>query len=182
MLLFFTSSRSSPPFLFSIGCLNILLGLLFREGVNTKRSLRAKRGGKGIIGNNVDTRPQFVNASPQFVKNVFSGNGTEDAKEIDFATWKSTDTAMLLSPLAVVPRRPLARFPFAPRPLPLARAQRLLAQQLLRLLALLELLAREQLKLRVARETIQIPDTPRPETPPPIHASSRRYSSTARLP
>ncbi|KAJ7171956.1 hypothetical protein C8R46DRAFT_894377, partial [Mycena filopes] len=86
----------SAFFLFSIGCLNILLGLVFREAAKTKRSLRAKRNGgndKGIIGNNVDARPQFVNASPQFVKNIFNGNGTEDAKEIDFATWKSTDKA-----------------------------------------------------------------------------------------
>jgi hypothetical protein len=75
----------SAFFLFSIGCLNMLLGLIFREGAKSKRSLRAKRDNKGIIAEG----PQFVNASPQFVSNVFP----EKADNVSFASWKSTDKA-----------------------------------------------------------------------------------------
>ncbi|KAK7038183.1 hypothetical protein R3P38DRAFT_2904867 [Favolaschia claudopus] len=49
----------SAFFLFSIGCLNILLGLIFRESAKSKRSLRAKKPNSGAGG-----LPQFVNVTP----------------------------------------------------------------------------------------------------------------------
>ncbi|KAJ6622887.1 hypothetical protein B0H10DRAFT_1944214 [Mycena sp. CBHHK59/15] len=82
----------SAFFLFSIGCLNMLLGLIFREGAKTKRSIRAKRNAnKGIIAN--DIRPPFVHASPQAVANVFTGATEKSVDDYSFASWKSTDKA-----------------------------------------------------------------------------------------
>ncbi|KAJ7836392.1 hypothetical protein B0H14DRAFT_3109894 [Mycena olivaceomarginata] len=49
----------SAFFIFSIGCLNVLLGLIFREDAKTKRSFGGKpAASKGVIA-------PFVNASPQ---------------------------------------------------------------------------------------------------------------------
>ncbi|KAF8205585.1 hypothetical protein K438DRAFT_1517041, partial [Mycena galopus ATCC 62051] len=76
----------SAFFLFSIGCLNMFLGLVFREGAKSKRSLRGKRdASQGIIA----AGPQFVPAAPQFVNNVFP----EKTDNVSFASWKSTDKA-----------------------------------------------------------------------------------------
>ncbi|KAJ7029345.1 hypothetical protein C8F04DRAFT_1211960 [Mycena alexandri] len=167
----------SAFFLFSIGCLNILLGLIFREGAKTKRSLRAKRDGGagksmgGIIGNNA---PQFANASPQFVKNIFNGNGAEDAKEIDFATWKSTDKASYgfgrqgekaAGLKGFLIQRPEESLPRYASPTPTSSDSSRSSTY-----------SHESSSSFASpmsyRETIQIPDTPRPETPQPFHASS----------
>ncbi|KAF7337893.1 hypothetical protein MVEN_02012400 [Mycena venus] len=86
----------SAFFLFSIGCLNMLLGLIFREGAKSKRSLRGKRdANKGPI---IAAGPQFVNAnanaaSPQFVNNVFPDPEKAGTDNVSFASWKSTDKA-----------------------------------------------------------------------------------------
>ncbi|KAF7363968.1 hypothetical protein MSAN_01055300 [Mycena sanguinolenta] len=73
----------SAFFLFSIGCLNMLIGLIFRESAKTKRSLRGKRdASKGIIGAGAVAAPQFVN-------NVFP----EKTDHVSFSSWKSTDKA-----------------------------------------------------------------------------------------
>ncbi|KAJ6501976.1 hypothetical protein C8R45DRAFT_1209629 [Mycena sanguinolenta] len=73
----------SAFFLFSVGCLNIFIGLIFRESAKTKRSLRGKRDAtKGIIGAGAVSAPQFVN-------NVFP----EKNDDVSFASWKSTDKA-----------------------------------------------------------------------------------------
>ncbi|KAJ7772983.1 hypothetical protein DFH07DRAFT_733565, partial [Mycena maculata] len=82
----------SAFFLFSIGCLNMLLGLIWRESAKTKRSLRASKGAgapKGIIA--ADIRPQFVN-EPYFV-GARDVAGPENVDEASFATWRSTDKA-----------------------------------------------------------------------------------------
>ncbi|KAJ7824700.1 hypothetical protein B0H13DRAFT_1919024 [Mycena leptocephala] len=66
----------SAFFLFSIGCLNMLLGLIFREGAKSKRSLRAKRDNKGIIAEG----PQFVNASRNSTDKANYGFGRQGEK------------------------------------------------------------------------------------------------------
>ncbi|KAJ7286426.1 hypothetical protein C8J57DRAFT_663725 [Mycena rebaudengoi] len=82
-------------FLFSIGCLNMFLGLIFREGAKAKRSTRAKRaaGKGGIIANPSDIGPPFVRASPHAVSNIYTGASEKSVSEEFFATWKSTDKA-----------------------------------------------------------------------------------------
>ncbi|KAJ7073931.1 hypothetical protein C8F01DRAFT_1010101 [Mycena amicta] len=90
----------SAFFLFSIGCLNMFLGLVFRDGAKAKRSLRGKREAKkaGIITGQI--RPHVLDVTPQFSIPAFPGAGMGDAspmeKPIDassFHSWKSTDKA-----------------------------------------------------------------------------------------
>ncbi|KAF7295620.1 hypothetical protein MIND_01102100 [Mycena indigotica] len=90
-------------FLFSIGCLNMFLGLIFREGAKAKRSLRGKREAEknakaGIITGQI--RPHVLDVTPQFTIPAFPGAGMGDAspmeKPIDaesFHSWRSTDKA-----------------------------------------------------------------------------------------
>ncbi|KAJ7766685.1 hypothetical protein B0H16DRAFT_370204 [Mycena metata] len=207
----------SAFFLFSIGCLNMLLGLIFRESAKVKRSLRAKRDGGagkglgGIIGNPADARPQFANASPQFVNNIFNGNGAEDAKEVDFATWKSTDKAsygfgrqgekaaglkgfLIQRPEESLPRYasptptyaapPASRAPSThrshrshrdrrPSPSPArSGSSRSSSSDSSRSSTYSHESSSSFASPMSYRETIQIPDEPRPETPQPFHASS----------
>ncbi|KAG7448326.1 uncharacterized protein BT62DRAFT_1004130 [Guyanagaster necrorhizus] len=79
--------------LFSIGCLNMLLGLIFRESAKEKRSISAWRSGaKGILPTSRDNHPVFVNASPSFVGNTFAGD--EKAQPASaFGSFRSTDKA-----------------------------------------------------------------------------------------
>ncbi|KAJ7137863.1 hypothetical protein C8R44DRAFT_338415 [Mycena epipterygia] len=179
----------SAFFLFSIGCLNMLLGLIFREGAKTKRSIRAKRAApKGIIAS--DIRPQFENASPQFVNNVFSG---EKSDHISFASWKSTDKAsygfgrqgekaaglrgfMLQRPEESLPRyaSPTPTFVAPPReqrePSPTRSAS---SRSSSRSSSASRSSTSSFASPMSYRETIQIPDSPRPESPPPVpHATS----------
>ncbi|KAJ6531148.1 hypothetical protein B0H19DRAFT_1082112 [Mycena capillaripes] len=192
----------SAFFLFSIGCLNMLLGLIFREGAKSKRSLRAKRDAKGIIA----TGPQFDTASPQFVNNVF---GPEKTDNMSFASWKSTDKAnygfgrqgekaaglrgfMIQRPEETLPRyasptptyaaappsrelsptrAPSTRAPSNRQPSP-ARSDSSRSSSSSRSSTYSESSSSSFASPMSYRETIQIPDTPRPETPPQFHASS----------
>lgn len=90
-------------FLFALGCINMLLGLIFRESAKEKRSVRAWRAeAKGVLPTSVDKRPQFV-GSQSYVNSVFSqgenkGMWTEKApvsivRNDSTATWSSTDKA-----------------------------------------------------------------------------------------
>ncbi|KDR73702.1 hypothetical protein GALMADRAFT_72285 [Galerina marginata CBS 339.88] len=64
----------SAFFLFALGCLNMLLGLIFRESAKSKRSITSWRAeAKGILPTTSDNRPVFINATP-YVSNVFSGS------------------------------------------------------------------------------------------------------------
>lgn len=68
-------------FLFSIACLNMLLGLIFRESAKQRRSISSWRSDtKGILPTSMDNRPVFVNTSPAFVSSHFTGksNGSSD--------------------------------------------------------------------------------------------------------
>ncbi|PPR02829.1 hypothetical protein CVT24_002226 [Panaeolus cyanescens] len=90
-------------FLFALACINMLLGLIFRESAKEKRSIRAWRAeAKGVLPTSVDQRPQFV-GSQSYVNSVFSqgdnkGMWTEKVpvtivRNDSTATWSSTDKA-----------------------------------------------------------------------------------------
>jgi len=52
----------SAFFLFALGCVNMLLGLLFRESAKPKRSVTSWRAeAKGVLPTSQDNRPVFVN-------------------------------------------------------------------------------------------------------------------------
>ncbi|OJT10923.1 hypothetical protein TRAPUB_12544 [Trametes pubescens] len=62
-------------FLFALGCLNMLLGLVFREKAKEKRSIMSWRAeAKGVLPSHRDMRPTFARpASASFVNSMFKG-------------------------------------------------------------------------------------------------------------
>ncbi|KIK06148.1 hypothetical protein K443DRAFT_674707 [Laccaria amethystina LaAM-08-1] len=83
----------SAFFLFAIGCLNMLLGLVFRESAKQKRSIRSWRAeAKGILPTGSDKRPVFVNATPSSISSMFSNEKAPQDSGLDYSTsWRSTD-------------------------------------------------------------------------------------------
>ncbi|KAG5644233.1 hypothetical protein DXG03_008828 [Asterophora parasitica] len=90
-------------FLFALGCVNMLLGLIFRESAKQRRSITSWRAeSKGVLPSHTGSSnaPTFVNASPAFVTRSFTG-GSEKEKELasdhpdtaEFNTWRSTEKA-----------------------------------------------------------------------------------------
>jgi hypothetical protein len=81
----------SAFFLFSIGCLNMLLGLIFRESAKQKRSVTAWRAqAKGILPTSQDNRPVFTRPSHESVQRSFSME-KEIPDTAEFGTWKNPD-------------------------------------------------------------------------------------------
>jgi len=93
----------SAFFLFALGCINMLLGLIFRESAKAKRSITSWRAeSKGVLPTHSDKRPVFVNATP-YVSSVFSGQHEkglaspqvtiirQDTSASDAPSWKSTE-------------------------------------------------------------------------------------------
>ncbi|KAF5388903.1 hypothetical protein D9757_005071 [Collybiopsis confluens] len=83
----------SAFFLFSIGCLNMLIGLIFRESAKSKRSITSWRTeSKAVLPTIHDPRPVFVNVSPAFT----GGSMVEDIEKprlaSDFGSFKSTSS------------------------------------------------------------------------------------------
>jgi len=89
----------SAFFLFALGCLNMLLGLIFRESAKAKRSISSWRSEvKGVLPTSQDNRPVFVNnnstaaafSSPRekahYVKR-------QDSAASDTGSWRSTEKA-----------------------------------------------------------------------------------------
>ncbi|KAF9265150.1 hypothetical protein L218DRAFT_957843 [Marasmius fiardii PR-910] len=74
-----TFTLVSAFLLFSLGCLNILLGLIFRESAKLKRSVTEwKEHAKGVLPTHVagiDVRPVMNSGPPSFVSSVFGGDG-----------------------------------------------------------------------------------------------------------
>ncbi|TFK36350.1 hypothetical protein BDQ12DRAFT_573174, partial [Crucibulum laeve] len=84
----------SAFFLFAIGCLNMFLGLLFREKAKAKRSIRSWRAeAKGILPTHADNRPVFVNATPSYVSSVFTESKAPQHETSEYGTWRSTEKA-----------------------------------------------------------------------------------------
>jgi hypothetical protein len=76
-------------FLFSLGCLNMLLGLIFRERAKTKRSFTSWRAeAKGVLPTTHDLRPAFARPQSGFVSSLFSGNkaGQDEKAAFGFGT------------------------------------------------------------------------------------------------
>lgn len=71
-------------FLFAIGCLNMFLGLIFREGAKQKRSLtfwKSKDASKsGLLPSTHDLRPQFARPVSGFVSSLFNGNNEKNSE------------------------------------------------------------------------------------------------------
>ncbi|KAK7039231.1 hypothetical protein VNI00_010136 [Paramarasmius palmivorus] len=69
-------------FLFSVGCLNVLLGLIFRQSAKSKRSVTSWRDhAKSALPTHVgpiDVRPVMNAGPPSFVSNIFGGGDEKD--------------------------------------------------------------------------------------------------------
>ncbi|EAU88919.1 hypothetical protein CC1G_10565 [Coprinopsis cinerea okayama7 len=89
----------SAFFLFSLGCVNMLLGLIFRAGAKEKRSIRGWRAEtKGVLPKEKDGRPVFATPTPTYISNSFTGasmveKGGYLPERSD--SWRSTDKAGL---------------------------------------------------------------------------------------
>jgi len=68
-------------FLFSVGCLNILMGLIFQGKGRYKRSITSwKEGAKSVLPKVTDdVRPVFTSAPPSFVSNMFKDSSAQDS-------------------------------------------------------------------------------------------------------
>ena len=121
-----TFTLVSAFFLFSIGCLNVLIGLIFREGAKSKRSVTSWREHmKSAIPTHVggiDIRPVMNMASspPSFVSNMWPGSGGNDEKLSDkagFGFGRQGEKAagmkgfLILKPIESSPRYALKRTP-----------------------------------------------------------------------
>ena len=71
-------------FLFSIGCINMFLGL-FREKVKHKRSILSWREeAKGVLPTHKDLRPQFMRPTSTFMGKVFNRGDNNASPETGF--------------------------------------------------------------------------------------------------
>ena len=92
-------SLVSAFFLFSLGCLNMLLGLIFRESAKAKRSVSSWRADvKGVLPTSQDNRPVFVNNNS--TSTVFPSPSEkapyvkrQDSAASDNGSWRSTEKA-----------------------------------------------------------------------------------------
>jgi len=68
-------------FLFSLGCLNMLLGLIFRERAKSKRSITSWRAeAKGVLpASTHDLRPTLGRPQSGFISSLFSGSSEKPA-------------------------------------------------------------------------------------------------------
>lgn len=70
-------------FLFALGCVNMLLGLVFRESAKWRRSILAWREqAKGILPSAEDIRPPFARPTSTFMSNIFKPKG-EQGQAVD---------------------------------------------------------------------------------------------------
>ncbi|KIK09595.1 hypothetical protein K443DRAFT_127499 [Laccaria amethystina LaAM-08-1] len=122
-----TFTLVSAFFLFSIGCLNVLMGLIFREGAKSKRSVTSwKEHAKSALPTHVggvDIRPvvkMAESAAPSFVSNMWPGSGGKDEKPFDKAGFgfgrqgekaAGRDGYLISKPVESLPR-------YAPKPMP----------------------------------------------------------------
>jgi len=89
----------SAFFLFALGCLNMFLGLIFRESAKAKRSITSWRAEvKGVLPTSQDNRPVFVNNSSASA--AFSPPSEkppyimrQDTTASDQGSWRSTEKA-----------------------------------------------------------------------------------------
>lgn len=76
-----TFTLVSAFFLFSLGCVNVFVGLIFRQSAKSKRSLTSWREhAKSALPTHVagiDVRPIVASGPPSFVSNFYSGGSKE---------------------------------------------------------------------------------------------------------
>ncbi|OCH92077.1 hypothetical protein OBBRIDRAFT_751961 [Obba rivulosa] len=104
-------------FLFAIGCLNMLLGLIFREGAKARRSITNWRAqAKSVLPSAEDFRPAFVRPNSSFVPSMFkSGAGEERAEKSGFGFGRQGEKAAGLKGFLI--SKPLESLPrYAPPP------------------------------------------------------------------
>ncbi|KAI0070957.1 hypothetical protein K474DRAFT_1776490 [Panus rudis PR-1116 ss-1] len=109
-------------FLFSIGCLNIFLGLIFRERAKAKRSILSwKAEAKGVLPTSQDLRPKFARPASGFVSSFFTGGSEKtkveehDAPRAGFGFGRQGEKAAGLKGFLI--SRPLETLPrYAPPP------------------------------------------------------------------
>jgi len=84
-------------FLFALGCVNMLLGLIFRESAKDKRSITSWRAeSKGVLPTHTKNGAVFVNASPAYITRQYSGENEKEFRRPDsaeFGSWKSSEKA-----------------------------------------------------------------------------------------
>ncbi|KIP07800.1 hypothetical protein PHLGIDRAFT_19086 [Phlebiopsis gigantea 11061_1 CR5-6] len=111
-------------FLFALGCVNMLLGLVFREGAKQRRSVLSWRAeAKGVISSAQDLRPAFVRPQSGFMANVFHKGGEADNEKtggygFSYAGEKKAGLKgfLISKPLETLPRyAPTPRTTEAPR-------------------------------------------------------------------
>ena len=90
----------SAFFLFALGCLNMFLGLIFRESAKAKRSISFWRADvKGVLPTSQDNRPVFVNNNSTTSAAFSSPNEKvpyvkrQDTNASDNGSWRSTEKA-----------------------------------------------------------------------------------------
>ncbi|KAH9951998.1 hypothetical protein B0H21DRAFT_9100 [Amylocystis lapponica] len=100
-------------FLFALGCLNMLLGLVFRERAKTRRSITSWRAeAKGVLPSTHDLRPTFARPSSTFVSSIFKGK--EEKTSFGFGR-QGEKTAGLKGFLISKPLETLPRYAPPPR-------------------------------------------------------------------
>lgn len=94
----------SAFFLFVLGCINMLLGLIFRESAKRYRSVTARREDtKSVLPSSIDKRPMFLSSTPvvsnPFAQGPQSFSGPQvtvvrhDTSASDAPSWTSTTKA-----------------------------------------------------------------------------------------
>ena len=69
-------------FLFSLGCLNMALGLVFRERARARRSILSWREeAKGVLPTSRDFRKPFARPASGFVRSFFTKEKPQDEEE-----------------------------------------------------------------------------------------------------
>lgn len=102
-------------FLFAVGCLNILLGLIFRESAKDKRSITAWRSeSKGVLPSVRDIRPQITRVSSSFIQSEKAssdfGGRTPTAANLGYGFGRQGEKAaglkgfLISKPLETLPR------------------------------------------------------------------------------
>jgi len=98
--------------LFAIACVNMLLGLIFREGAKSRRSIRGWREqAKGVLPSVQDLRPPFARPNSTFVPSFFkTGGGEEHAEKTGLGFGRQGEKAaglkgfLISKPLETLPR------------------------------------------------------------------------------
>ncbi|KAL6301659.1 hypothetical protein BKA93DRAFT_796827 [Sparassis latifolia] len=109
-------------FLFALGCVNILAGLIFREKAKWKRSITEWRNErKGVLPRTLELAPKFTRPSSTFVSNLFGKTGrttetTEDPEKRGYGFGRQGEKAAAHNGYVISrPLESMSRYAPAPR-------------------------------------------------------------------